>query len=193
MIIGSRVSTYGVCPKSCKNVTSSLRVVQNLCYVSRATNDTLGNQYPGLPILDLHKITCNGPAFTQENLPTPKVLLKLGTLKNHTIALPSDLAGTNVTGTCLRVKRHDAPVFSIMFGLLVMLKVGKHVEGWARTLLILIVDTTEKKRMKRGFLKCFRRIQRLRQSKPPYVVISETKGLCRVLDPDFLQRRSPIA
>jgi hypothetical protein len=38
---------------------------------------------------------------------------------------------------------------SLLFGLLVMLKVGKHAEGWAKTLSILIVDTTEKKRMKK--------------------------------------------
>jgi hypothetical protein len=61
---------------------------------------------------DLHKITCNGPAFTQGSLPTPKALVKLVRLKHQTIALLSDLAGTNVTGTCLRVKRHGAPVFS---------------------------------------------------------------------------------
>jgi hypothetical protein len=70
---------------------------------------------------------------------------------NHTIALTSDLAGTNVTGTCLRVKRHGAPVFSTgtvwAFG---------HVESWqthcawAKTLPILIVDTIEKKRKKKS-------------------------------------------
>jgi hypothetical protein len=98
--------------------------------------------------LDLHKITSNGPAFTQGSLPTPKALVKLGRLKHHTIALPSDLAGTNVTGTCLRVKRHGAPVFPTVWAF-------GHVESWqtcctwAKTLSILIVDTTEKKQMKK--------------------------------------------
>jgi hypothetical protein len=85
---------------------------------------------------DLDKITCNGPSFTQGSLPTPKALVKLSRLKHHTIALLSDLAGTNVTGTCLRVKRHGATV----------LKVGKHVALGRR---LLIVHTTKKKRMKK--------------------------------------------
>jgi hypothetical protein len=97
---------------------------------------------------DLHKITCNGPAFTQGSLPTPKALVKLVRLKHQTIALLSDLAGTNVTGTCVRVKRHGPTVFSTVWAF-------GHVASWqtrcarAKTLSILIVDITEKKRMKK--------------------------------------------
>jgi hypothetical protein len=64
--------------------------------------------------------------------------------------LPSDLAGTNVTGMCLRVKCHGALCWcSLLFGLFGHVESWQTHCAWAKTLSILIVDTTEKKRMKK--------------------------------------------
>jgi hypothetical protein len=58
--------------KSTKPITCSPKFA--LCIA--CNNDTLGSQYLGLPMSDLHKIACNGPAFTlpKEACPLQKLL-----------------------------------------------------------------------------------------------------------------------
>jgi hypothetical protein len=75
--------------------------------------------------LAVNILACQYVGFTQNHLQWPclypkkpahsKSACEIEQTETHTIALPSDLAGTNVTGMCLRVKRHGAPVFATMW------------------------------------------------------------------------------